>query len=1034
MADRDERTTRRAGTRVSPLGQERSGLRVRLVRRASNAAGGEPFVRLREGPGSRTWLAEIVTDAGVALQRFAWKVRVDDAAPAAGAEARSAAEIDDAWRRERDTLARLRSPHVVAPFPVPDGMESSWPVAFCARTDRWFPPVSPRTGQPLTTGGDAGEGASAGPGLVEGWAALVHGDHDDAIVDQAAQWLPCIDCQHRRECYQPTGPGRPPAAVAELHFLSARDVEAIAYEHHDLDWNDACSLLGGADAAAVLATKSVVADSGLLPRLQADGQWLFAVGSQRAPLERLRQKLRLFRELCLGTAAVHALGRPHLGVLPANVGVALSTGAAGPVRWQLQSRLGGLGSALPVPLPGGIAGTGFQLGAFYEPAPEVRADVQNQPFLPPGLRAGEGAAMTSPVACWRTGSPDGLVRFVVEVQAAVGRSCRTGDLMVVRATTGGASLVARIDEVRPRGLLASAMLPPNDAWLQNDGKQLVAELVFHRRLGPAADFGALGAMLVRAVLVDDRQTLDEAMAAMAKVLRSLADEPTGVRMQTRTAAACLRGLLQAKDLRARVDSSHVLYAAADRAAHEAAHAAGTPAIPTGIWYEVLTIALRLLATGSPFAYVGSLADGATTSMQDLLADLEAVTAALDVELFHREARDVAVAAACAEVLEELDDAPAAAAAAGQQSGFRLLLERDGDKKTQEFEYTVDRVTIGRREGDNLLRLQDPMVSSNHAVIEADGDGFVVLDRNSTNGTEVDGIRLPVEVPQPLVDGSVIRIRPFQLVFRERRASQDPGLATAELGAASLHEQMTAAFAAMHEAPAAAVHEALHVVLRRARETLGGTVLRALLQDARLSGRGAGLGSGGGALPEAKARALQQLARSLVGAADFATVDQVQQFAGNLGRFVEAVSQWIERTLELKKVLGKHLEFGVAATATGRAPVRSAAEVRVLALGATGDAAQEPAAAQVARFFESFTEVVAGLLRGNQKVRAAVRERLDPARLVAEVAQQSGPRAAAATTSELWQAYVVAFQELTGGVAADAELEALLQRVLPERPR
>ena len=42
---------------------------------------------------------------------------------------------------------------------------------------------------------------------------------------------------------------------------------------------------------------------------------------------------------------------------------------------------------------------------------------------------------------------------------------------------------------------------------------------------------------------------------------------------------------------------------------------------------------------------------------------------------------------------------------------------------------------------------------------------MLFDRGSTNGTEVDGIRLPVEVPHPLDDGSVIHIRPFVLSFR-----------------------------------------------------------------------------------------------------------------------------------------------------------------------------------------------------------------------------------------------------------------------------
>ncbi|MBL8755912.1 MAG: FHA domain-containing protein, partial [Planctomycetes bacterium] len=718
----------------------------------------------------------------------------------------------------------------------------------------------------------------------------------------------------------------------------------------------------------------------------------------------------------------------HLGLVPANVHVAAPAAAQAPVRWQFGVRLGGLGSALPVVLPGGVAGTGFHLGAFYEPGPDVRDDAKNQPFLPMGLRPGGEPPTTVPVACWRTGSPDGLLKFVVEVQAPVGRACRIGDLVVVRPAGAGPALVARIDEVRPRGLLASAMLGPNDPCLQWDGRTLDATLVFHRRFGPAADLAPLGALLVRAVLVDDRQSLGDALAALAKVLRAFVDEPTGVRADVRSAAACMQALLQHKDVRARLDSAHVLHRATDRSEHEQRVATGTPVVPPRLWLPVLTIVARLLSTEAPFAYAGDLADSATVALQNLQADLDAVLQALDVELFFAEARDVAIAAACAEAREELADSGGSVESGPQREvGFRLVLARDGDTRTQELVYHVARVTIGRREGDNLLRLQDPMVSSNHAVIEADGDGFSVSDRNSTNGTEVDGIRLPVDVPQPLVDGSVVRIRPFRLTFHLLTPGSDPTLGAVPLDAEALHDRLSAAHARAHGRPAVAVHEALRDLLRQVRLVVGGKPLLAVLQDARFApGATASVGTrstvGAELLAAAQARALQQLARSLVPGSEPTTPELVQQFASRLAKFVEATSQWIERTLELKKVLGKHLEFGLQSTAGGRTPVRSAAEVRSATLGPSPDA--DPA--NVARFLDGITDVLAGLLRGNRRVRAAVRERLDPAQLV----QATGGNAAA--TSALWQAYERAFREVTGDGVADAELDALLQRVLPEK--
>jgi hypothetical protein len=1055
MAAGDDGGTERTSARSSPFGQERAGLRLRLARAAVAGADGEPFVLLRSGAGSRTYLGEVVTEAGAVLQRFQWKVRVDD-----DHGSRSNAEVDDAWRRERETLARVRSPFVSAPFPVPAAVEASAPLWWCLRLDRGFAPVSPQSGEPLRTCRDDATLQANGlpayadasvrhlhdgrPGtplytsaatattrtvrtardLVRDWAPMVRGEADDAVTDRAAAIMPCIDCRHRGECW-PGDTTRELPAERELRFVSFHDVEALALEHHDLDWDDACALLGGAGLDEWRRVRPV-ADVALGTSLRGDGQWLFAEDPVRGPLEKLRAKLLAFRDLCAGTAAVHATGRPHLGLVPANVRVDVATGARAPVRWQFGVRLGGLGSALPVVLPGGVAGTGFHLGAFYEPGPDVRGEAANQPFLPLGMRSGTETATTVPVACWRTGATDGLCKLVVEVQAAAFKTSRVGDLVVVRPVTGGPALVARVDEARPRGLLASALLGPNDPCLQWDGGTFDAALTFHRRFGPAADLAPLGALLVRAVLVDDQQPLDAAVLAVAQVLRAFADEPTGVRADVRSAALCLQSLLQHPDVRARLDSAHVLHKAADRSTRAQQVAAGTPAVPPRLWLPVLTIVARLLSNEAPFAYAGDLADSATTAMQNLDQDLGALLRALDVELFFTDARDAAIAAACADARDELAESGGAGEATPKrENGFRLVLARDGDARTQELVYHVPRVTIGRREGDNVLRLQDPMVSSNHAVIEADGDGFSVSDRNSTNGTEVDGIRLPVDVPQPLADGSVLRIRPFKLTFHLLTPGSDPTLGAAARGRGAVLVPLAMTHAQAHGKPAAAMHETLCLLLRQVRLVVGGKMLHAVLQDARFAASqaptaGTGSAVGSDLLLAAQSRALQQIARSLVPGQPLDSPELVQQFASRLAKFVEGTSQWIERTLELKKVLGKHLEFGLASTAGGRTPVRTAAEVRVAALGADADPAN------VARFLDGITDVLAGLLRGNRRVRAAVRERLDPPRLV----QAAGRDAAA--TSALWQAYERAFREVTGDGAADAELDALLARVLPEK--
>ena len=54
------------------------------------------------------------------------------------------------------------------------------------------------------------------------------------------------------------------------------------------------------------------------------------------------------------------------------------------------------------------------------------------------------------------------------------------------------------------------------------------------------------------------------------------------------------------------------------------------------------------------------------------------------------------------------------------------------------------VTIGRHPESNLV-LADPNVSRNHAEIRPQGDGYVVVDLGSTNGTRVNGVRVDTQV-------------------------------------------------------------------------------------------------------------------------------------------------------------------------------------------------------------------------------------------------------------------------------------------------
>jgi hypothetical protein len=70
------------------------------------------------------------------------------------------------------------------------------------------------------------------------------------------------------------------------------------------------------------------------------------------------------------------------------------------------------------------------------------------------------------------------------------------------------------------------------------------------------------------------------------------------------------------------------------------------------------------------------------------------------------------------------------------------------------------VTIGRVPESTIV-LADPNVSRNHAEVRPQGDGYVVVDLGSTNGTRVNGVRVS---EQALRDGDEIMFGNTRVVF------------------------------------------------------------------------------------------------------------------------------------------------------------------------------------------------------------------------------------------------------------------------------
>jgi phage tail-like protein len=87
------------------------------------------------------------------------------------------------------------------------------------------------------------------------------------------------------------------------------------------------------------------------------------------------------------------------------------------------------------------------------------------------------------------------------------------------------------------------------------------------------------------------------------------------------------------------------------------------------------------------------------------------------------------------------------------------------------------ISIGRDAHSNDLVLSHPMISREHARIECSLTGCQIIDRNSANGTKVNGEKLVPNIAVSLMPGSVISISPFTLILQPVSAAQElaPGI-------------------------------------------------------------------------------------------------------------------------------------------------------------------------------------------------------------------------------------------------------------------
>ncbi len=77
-----------------------------------------------------------------------------------------------------------------------------------------------------------------------------------------------------------------------------------------------------------------------------------------------------------------------------------------------------------------------------------------------------------------------------------------------------------------------------------------------------------------------------------------------------------------------------------------------------------------------------------------------------------------------------------------------------------------RVNVGRGT-DNNLYLNHTSVSKVHAAVRMDNDGtLLVADTGSTNGTHINGVRIPYGEARPIADGDVVSFGEVEVRFRK----------------------------------------------------------------------------------------------------------------------------------------------------------------------------------------------------------------------------------------------------------------------------
>jgi serine/threonine protein kinase len=95
---------------------------------------------------------------------------------------------------------------------------------------------------------------------------------------------------------------------------------------------------------------------------------------------------------------------------------------------------------------------------------------------------------------------------------------------------------------------------------------------------------------------------------------------------------------------------------------------------------------------------------------------------------------------------------------------RLIIISPYSQEPYEIELQSDEMTIGRAGSSDILLDRDDLTSRHHALLKLENDCYVLYDRRSANGVQVNGQQLKGDNGFELLDGDHVSIGNYELIF------------------------------------------------------------------------------------------------------------------------------------------------------------------------------------------------------------------------------------------------------------------------------